>query len=679
MPAVPVLSKSPGEHKPSSHLLLLRSFLLWDLHRELTHNMMCTLLCGLLVPVLGSTVLHTASPPPTCPRGTGGESCEDQSELLHGGASAPIEEMESPVELVVNNEGKLSIKQEALKILSRIDRPVVVVAVAGPARSGKSYLMNRLAGRKKGFELGATVQSLTKGIWMWCLRHPTKPNNTLVLLDTEGFGDAEKGDEDNDHSIFTLAILLSSMFVYNSKGTITQHSLQDLLFVTELAQRIQMNTKSDGQEGAEFVSFFPGFVWTLRDLTLELNINGETVTADRYLEHTLMLKKDTDESAKRFNNLRRAIRNYFPTRNCFGFVTPTGRSKLKKLQELNDSEFDPEFVAEFEKFSSYIYRMAETKIVDESYNVTGKRLGILVETYVEALNSGKRPCVESAVERLAHKENSAAVNQALEYYTREMSRSPVTEVLSIHNTEHFKKAVQIFLRHSMKDEQYTYLSKLMVALGDKYKALHHAVESKSEERCTSVLEELQSGLKEKLDSAHYIRAGGYEEFTADLEDIVRQYNIQVEGEVQAKKVLDRFFFDMKAYAKEIKKVDTIVQAKETEMSDFLKRQQEEAKEKTRRQEEKEKDEQMKRYEETIKQLNEKIEEINQMKSTKAREVQEKKTSEMEIYKKEGSKEDSERMRREREHFEEKEEKRRNSWYESFKEFAVWIYDWFFLH
>ncbi|XP_066565972.1 guanylate-binding protein 1 isoform X2 [Amia ocellicauda] len=598
MPAVPVLSKSPGEHKPSSHLLLLRSFLLWDLHRELTHNMMCTLLCGLLVPVLGSTVLHTASPPPTCPRGTGGESCEDQSELLHGGASAPIEEMESPVELVVNNEGKLSIKQEALKILSRIDRPVVVVAVAGPARSGKSYLMNRLAGRKKGFELGATVQSLTKGIWMWCLRHPTKPNNTLVLLDTEGFGDAEKGDEDNDHSIFTLAILLSSMFVYNSKGTITQHSLQDLLFVTELAQRIQMNTKSDGQEGAEFVSFFPGFVWTLRDLTLELNINGETVTADRYLEHTLMLKKG---------------------------------------------------------------------------------LGILVETYVEALNSGKRPCVESAVERLAHKENSAAVNQALEYYTREMSRSPVTEVLSIHNTEHFKKAVQIFLRHSMKDEQYTYLSKLMVALGDKYKALHHAVESKSEERCTSVLEELQSGLKEKLDSAHYIRAGGYEEFTADLEDIVRQYNIQVEGEVQAKKVLDRFFFDMKAYAKEIKKVDTIVQAKETEMSDFLKGQQEEAKEKTRRQEEKEKDEQMKRYEETIKQLNEKIEEISQMKSTKAREVQEKKTSEMEIYKKEGSKEDSERMRREREHFEEKEEKRRNSWYESFKEFAVWIYDWFFLH
>jgi hypothetical protein len=43
-----------------------------------------------------------------------------------------------------------------------------------------------------GFPLGSTVRSQTKGIWMWCLPHPTKPNHTLVLLDTEGLGDVEK-------------------------------------------------------------------------------------------------------------------------------------------------------------------------------------------------------------------------------------------------------------------------------------------------------------------------------------------------------------------------------------------------------------------------------------------------------------------------------------------------------
>lgn len=43
-----------------------------------------------------------------------------------------------------------------------------------------------------GFSVGSTVQSHTKGIWMWCVPHPRKPDHTLVLLDTEGLGDVEK-------------------------------------------------------------------------------------------------------------------------------------------------------------------------------------------------------------------------------------------------------------------------------------------------------------------------------------------------------------------------------------------------------------------------------------------------------------------------------------------------------
>ncbi|ELV10225.1 Interferon-induced guanylate-binding protein 1, partial [Tupaia chinensis] len=46
-----------------------------------------------------------------------------------------------------------------------------------------------------GFSLGSTVQSHTKGIWMWCVPHPKKPEHTLVLLDTEGLGDVEKAEE----------------------------------------------------------------------------------------------------------------------------------------------------------------------------------------------------------------------------------------------------------------------------------------------------------------------------------------------------------------------------------------------------------------------------------------------------------------------------------------------------
>ena len=40
--------------------------------------------------------------------------------------------------------------------------------------------------------MGATIQSKTKGIWMWCVPHPKQADHTLVLLDTEGLGDVEK-------------------------------------------------------------------------------------------------------------------------------------------------------------------------------------------------------------------------------------------------------------------------------------------------------------------------------------------------------------------------------------------------------------------------------------------------------------------------------------------------------
>ncbi|KAK7811068.1 hypothetical protein U0070_010227 [Myodes glareolus] len=138
--------------------------------------------------------------------------------------------MPSPVCLIENINGQLEVNQEALGILSNIKQPVVVVAIVGFYRTGKSYLMNKLAGKKSGFSLGSTVQSHTKGIWMWCVPHPQKEGSTLVLLDTEGLGDVEKGDNQNDCWIFALSVLLSSTFVYNSMGVINQQAMDQLQY-----------------------------------------------------------------------------------------------------------------------------------------------------------------------------------------------------------------------------------------------------------------------------------------------------------------------------------------------------------------------------------------------------------------------------------------------------------------
>lgn len=43
-----------------------------------------------------------------------------------------------------------------------------------------------------GFALGSTIQPKTKGIWVWAFEHPNNPEHYLLLLDTEGLGDAFK-------------------------------------------------------------------------------------------------------------------------------------------------------------------------------------------------------------------------------------------------------------------------------------------------------------------------------------------------------------------------------------------------------------------------------------------------------------------------------------------------------
>lgn len=63
-------------------------------------------------------------------------------------ASGPT--MTAPICLVENNNMQLSVNQTAVQILEDISQPVVVVAIVGLYRTGKSYLMNRLAGQNRG-------------------------------------------------------------------------------------------------------------------------------------------------------------------------------------------------------------------------------------------------------------------------------------------------------------------------------------------------------------------------------------------------------------------------------------------------------------------------------------------------------------------------------------------------
>uniref|UniRef100_A0A8D0VWL3 Guanylate binding protein 1, interferon-inducible n=1 Tax=Sus scrofa TaxID=9823 RepID=A0A8D0VWL3_PIG len=284
--------------------------------------------------------------------------------------------MPEPQCLIENINGRLVVNPKALKLLSAIKQPLVVVAIVGLYRTGKSYLMNKLAGKNKGFSLGSTVQSHTKGIWMWCVPHPRNPDHTLVLLDTEGLGDVEKGDNQNDSWLFALAVLLSSTLIYNSVGTISQQAMDQLHYVTELTDCIRAKSSSGRHEvkdSADFVSFFPDFVWTLRDFSLELEAKSEPIIADEYLENSLKLRQGNDKKTKSFNETRLCIRKFFPEKKCFIFDRPAQRKYLVHLEQLPEEDVDPEFREQVEEFCSYILSHSKVKTLSGGITVNGPR------------------------------------------------------------------------------------------------------------------------------------------------------------------------------------------------------------------------------------------------------------------------------------------------------------------
>ena len=138
--------------------------------------------------------------------------------------------------LIISSCSLLDVKRDklvpcdtALELLETIDKPVAVLSIAGPTRTGKSYILSRFLGDPEAFELGHTARAHTKGIWMStsvldCSEY------CILLLDTEGI-DSVADQASNDAKILVSTLLLSSYFIYNSLGVPRNNDLQKMRLV----------------------------------------------------------------------------------------------------------------------------------------------------------------------------------------------------------------------------------------------------------------------------------------------------------------------------------------------------------------------------------------------------------------------------------------------------------------
>jgi len=245
----------------------------------------------------------------------------------------------------------------------------------------------------------------------------------MVLLDTEGLDDPEKGDASHAMNTFAISLLLSSFFIYNTKGTIDAKSLDGLHYATEISTFISANSKDKGlNEGQNLSQHFPSFIWAIRDHHLKLEIDGNDVTPKEYLEFCLKNKAGFSPAVIQYNGLRDALRAFFKERTCHVFPPPVSDpdpDKMNFLETIAEDELAPGFRQAGNAFVDFVKVSARPKMIKGS-SLTGRAFGSLAKTYIQAVLS-KNICIESTYQYVIDQENGKAIKDATDVMEKRMS------------------------------------------------------------------------------------------------------------------------------------------------------------------------------------------------------------------------------------------------------------------
>ena len=283
--------------------------------------------------------------------------------------------------------------EDTLSWIQQHDAPFAVISCAGRYRTGKSFLLNRLtcSGTGKGFKVGDTVQACTKGIWLykkWC----PGAKADLLFMDTEGIS-ALDADDTHDARIFTLSLLLSSVFLYNSTGALDETTMQTLSLMSKVTASVKMNTAMSDEDDKDnkspgVAAHMPAFFWVLRDFSLRLvDKQGADMTSDAYLEEALQ------SGAASKGGVRATIRSFFPKRRLVTLCRPSDDSVHQPGKK--QVQVSKRFSAQVDSFQKTLFEEA-LPFCDRSRPVSGAMFAALCRHLAKVVEGNAVPVMQDS-------------------------------------------------------------------------------------------------------------------------------------------------------------------------------------------------------------------------------------------------------------------------------------------
>ncbi|KAM3128779.1 hypothetical protein pb186bvf_019127 [Paramecium bursaria] len=335
---------------------------------------------------------------------------------------------ERPIQVVrfISQNNKFEINPEAKDFISNLQGNIGFVVVCGRYRTGKSYLLNKLLeAQGDGFKVDAATDSCTQGIWMY-----TKPLQTqniqIYFLDTEGSESVERS-QTHDSKIFALAILMSSIFIFNSQGCIDEQSISQLQLTTTLAKSIQVQeAHQNDQVGNEGLLgyFTPKFIWILRDFVLELeDKNKRKISPKEYLENALHDDSAYVRTNENNKKIRKSLLQFFKDRDCFTMIRPiSDEDQLRQLNKLPIQQLRKEFQQQLIQLRETIIKSCQPKQLN-GVNLNGRMFCEMIENYINVLNRGGVPNISTAWEHIVENECQFGFDQAKLLYEQQLKQN----------------------------------------------------------------------------------------------------------------------------------------------------------------------------------------------------------------------------------------------------------------
>ncbi|PIK59820.1 hypothetical protein BSL78_03275 [Apostichopus japonicus] len=253
----------------------------------------------------------------------------------------------------------LIVCTEGLELLQSLkDQLLVVLCIAGPARSGKSFFASQLL-EDVNFDVGhGAGRCHTAGMWIGVGEKPISFRSgkaRVVILDAEGLGgvntDSSNTDAKWEHKIFSLCVLPSSYVIYNSKGPPNNDELDKLGFIAEFSRSICPESQDDVEEqktpGEGFGQFGPDFLWLFRDILCTPDLNGKPCDWTEFVNKALLDPKPNEPER---NHIRQSIHLHLEQSKPW-YTSPTFDSNAVKnlLGEENKDKINQEFLPRIEE------------------------------------------------------------------------------------------------------------------------------------------------------------------------------------------------------------------------------------------------------------------------------------------------------------------------------------------